>query len=387
VPESLLEELEKKAKPSRIMRGSRRPNAFMKEDEGGCSLYCMPAGSRSARKAAGSFVGDHAELIARIKERKPEEIPIIANVGGLGFFPDSFVSGAKAHERAGVDLIELNFSSPASVQAALCESLDGYFENNFPLRPPGLYLGDQPELAERVVQEVVKAVHIPVGVKISQETGFPRVIDLGRRIRHAGASFINCGNFALSVAAPDIYNHGKSKVPRLDGNPFMAVGGDLIRATTYKQIAAVAKFVPGIDIIACGGIGTPEQMVEAMMLGARVVEFVTPLLYQGRKLIRSDVRFLQNYMEEQGYSSVSDFVGLALEYIKGIDELDSAYDEKVLFAEVDAAKCKGCGICADSICLAMMKENHLARVNTECCTGCGLCAAICPHDAIRILEK
>ena len=123
------------------------------------------------------------------------------------------------------------------------------------------------------------------------------------------------------------------------------------------------------------------------MLGARAVEFVTPLLYQGRKLIRRDVRFLQSYMEAQGYSSVSDFVGLALEYIKGIDELDSAYDEKVLFAEVDAEKCKGCGICADGICLAMMKENHLARVNTDCCTGCGLCAAICPHDAIRILQE
>ena len=284
-----------------------------------------------------------------------------------------------------MDLIELNLSSPAAAQSALYESLDGYFENHFPLLPPGLFLGDQPELAERVVREVVKAVNIPVGVKISPETGFPRVIDLARRIKRAGASFINCGNFAVSVAAPDIYNRGRSKLPYLDGNPFMAVGGDLIRWMVYKQVVAIAKFVPDIDIIACGGISTPEHMVEAMMLGAKAVELVTPLLFQGRKVIQRDVLFVHRFMEEQGYNAVDDFVGLAVEHVKPADELHSTYDEKMLTAHVNTEKCKGCGICVDSICLALTEEDNVARVNTDCCTGCGMCVAICPHKAISLL--
>jgi dihydroorotate dehydrogenase len=300
VSESLLEDLEKKVKPSLVTRKSRRPIMFARAEGTNSSLYCVPPVHGATRVAAGSFLRDHKKLIAALRERKPRDIPIIANVSGLGFFPESFVSGAKAHEQAGVDLIELNLSTPGSAQSALYECLDGYFRNDFPLRSPGLFLGDQPDLAEEVVREVVKAVNIPVGIKISPETGFPRVIDLARRVKRAGAAFINCGNFALAVAAPDIYHKGRSKLPYLDGNFFMAMGGDLIRSMAYKQVAAIGKFVPGIDIVACGGISTPEHMVEVMMLGAKAVQIVTPLLYQGRKLILADVRFLERYMMNRG---------------------------------------------------------------------------------------
>jgi len=385
IPEPLLEKLEKKLKTVATIRKSRRPLMFMRADEKTRSLYCIPPSRNPVRTAASSFLKDHAEIVGRLKERKPKEIPIIANIGGLGFFPEPFVSGAKAHERAGVDLIELNLSTPAAAQSALYESLQGYFENDFPLLPPGLFLGDQPELAERVVREVVKAVNIPVGVKISPETGFPMVIELARRIKRAGASFINCGNFALAIAAPDIYNRGRSKLPTLDGNPYMAMGGDLIRWMAYKQVGSIAKFVPDIDIIACGGISTPVHMVEAMMLGAKAVELVTPLLFQGRKVIQKDVRFLHRFMKEQEYGTVDDFIGLAVEHIKPADELHSMHDDKLLFAHVNAEKCKGCGICVDSICLALTMEDCVARVNTDCCTGCGMCVAICPHDAIDLL--
>lgn len=385
VPESLLEELEKKAKPFEFTRISNRPLMFMRADEKSSSLFCIPPPHLgTTRNATESFMRDHAELIRMLKKKKPSEIPMIANVSGLGFFTESLVSGAKAHERAGVDLIELNLSSPASAQSMLYDAVDGYLSEDFPLRPPGLFLGDQPELVEKVVREVVNAVNIPVGVKISPETGFPRVIDLAKRIKKAGSSFINCSNFALTFAPPNIYNGGRPKLPFIDGNPLLAMAGELIRPMVYKQIALIAKFVPDIDIVACGGISTPEHMVEAMMLGAKSVQMVTPLLYQGRKLIKQDIRFLERYMDRQGYNAVEDFIGLAVEHIKPADELNSTYDDRSLFAHVDAQKCKGCGICSDSICLALTEEDHLAKINTECCNGCGMCATICPHHAINL---
>jgi dihydroorotate dehydrogenase len=78
------------------------------------------------------------------------------------------------------------------------------------------------------------------------------------------------------------------------------IGGEWLRPIVYKQIACIARFVPGIDIMACGGIGKPEHVVESMMLGAKAVEMVTPVLFKGRKLLTRDVRFLEKYMEEQG---------------------------------------------------------------------------------------
>lgn len=75
---------------------------------------------------------------------------------------------------------------------------------------------------------------------------------MARRIRDAGAKFINCCNTAVVIAPPDIYNKGRSKWPSIDGNPFVAGCGSWMRMIAYKQVAVVAKYAPGLDIIACG---------------------------------------------------------------------------------------------------------------------------------------
>jgi dihydropyrimidine dehydrogenase (NAD+) subunit PreA len=247
-----------------------------------------------------------------------------------------------------------------------------------------LFLGDQPDLVEKITREVSRAVSIPVGVKISAETGFPRVIELARRIRDAGGRFITCSNFSLTVVPPDIYNRGKSMWPYLEDGPMATIGGEWLRPLVYKQIASVARFAPGIQIIGCGGISKPEHLVESIMLGATAVQTVTPMLMQGRKLITRDVRFLEKYMEEQAYTTPEDFRGLALGHIKPAKTLHSTYDERRVIAKVDAGKCKGCGICSDSICLAISVEGTKARVNAEMCAGCGMCVAVCPHEAVKL---
>jgi heterodisulfide reductase subunit A-like polyferredoxin len=104
-------------------------------------------------------------------------------------------------------------------------------------------------------------------------------------------------------------------------------------------------------------------------------------------LIREDIRFLERYMAEQGYSTVQDFVGLALEHIKPANEITSTHDNKSLLAYVDDDKCGGCGVCADSVCIALTEENCVAKVNADVCSGCGMCVAICPRNAISLHEE
>jgi dihydroorotate dehydrogenase/Pyruvate/2-oxoacid:ferredoxin oxidoreductase delta subunit len=383
VPDALLSDLEKSAKQLAPQRPSARPLVFFKAREK-ASIHALPPGGATPREAAGVYVRTTSALIQKLKEQKPKDIPLIANVSGLGFFAETFVAGARAHEEAGVDLIELNFSSPATAQGMLDEAVEGYLQRDFPLLPPGLFLGDQLELVERVTREVSSAVSIPVGVKISAEIGFPRLIKLARRIRDAGARFITCSNFGVTVTPPDIYAKGRSTWPHLDGSPLGVIGGEWLRPIVYKQIACIARFVPGIDIMACGGIGKPEHVVESMMLGAKAVEMVTPVLFKGRKLLTRDVRFLEKYMEEQGYATPEDFRGLALGYIKPANQLHSTYDERSLLARVEAEKCKGCGVCADSICLAMSLEGGQAKVDADRCVACGMCVAVCPHEAVTL---
>jgi dihydropyrimidine dehydrogenase (NAD+) subunit PreA len=383
VPDPLLADLEKRAKPLLASTSSVRPFIFFKAEEN-ASIYCLPPAGGTSRGAAGKFLRTTAGLIKKLREKKPKDVPLIANVGGLGFFPETFVTGARAHEEAGVDLIELNLSSPGAVQAELDQCVEGYLERDFPLCVPGLFLGDQPDLVERVTREVVRAVNIPVGVKISPETGFPRVIEMVRRIRDAGARFVTCCNLGLTFAAPDINRKGGSPWPNLDGSPFATIGGDWLRPLAYKQIACIARFVPGIEIIGGGGISKAEHVVQSIMLGAKAVEMVTPILFQGRKLLSRDIRFLEKYLDEQGYTSLEDFRGLAIAHIKSGNKLHSTYDKKRLLAHVDPAKCKGCGICADSICLAMSLEKGMAKVDTNTCVACGMCVAVCSYKAVTL---
>jgi dihydropyrimidine dehydrogenase (NAD+) subunit PreA len=171
----------------------------------------------------------------------------------------------------------------------------------------------------------------------------------------------------------------------MDGNPFVAGSGNWLRMISYKQIAAVARFVPGIDLVATGGLVTPEHMVEAMMLGARATQTATGVIYRGRQLLRQSVRFLSDYMSSQGYESTEDFIGAGVQYIVPASKID--FQAGHIFAVVDPVKCDGCGRCTQHFCLAAHMDEGIARVSHEDCMGCGSCAALCPQSAITLRQR
>lgn len=64
-------------------------------------------------------------------------------------------------------------------------------------------------------------------------------------------------------------------------------------------------------------------------------------------------------------------------------EIKKSLPVEVLVPEVDAAKCTGCGCCAQACqfnAIAVVKENVL--IFPEICHHCGACAIACPEDAI-----
>jgi len=382
IPDELVHELEGKAKPFEYSWEFSGPR-YMKTElpgPGSQGLYVRTGFGIPPSMHAQRFNTDTSKVIGVLKQARLEDTPIIANILGLGAYPETFVTTAKAHEEAGVDMIEVDLS--CAIPVGLDEAVESYFEKDFPLFPAGFLIGDQPDLVEAITKQVASAVNIPVGVKLGPETGFPRIVEMARRVRDVGGKFVNCGNLAMTIVPPDIYNKGRPKWPFIDGNPFVAVGGGWLRTIVRKQVAAIARFAPGIDIIATGGLVSPEHIIEAMMLGAKCTQVVTGMLYHGRGVIKRDIQFLVRYMKEQGYTSTEEFIGLGQQWIKPENEIQSEYDQ--LYAEVDSVKCTGCGLCTEHICLAAYMDDGVAKVKFEHCDGCGMCVALCPEDAVSL---
>ena len=323
------------------------------------------------------------EMVMKIlKGQSPEDVPIIANTIGFGDLPDTWVDGARRWEELGADMIELNLS--CCFPSAMRGAVDDFFQRRFPSHFQGLLVGDHPDIAEEIVRQVVEAVSLPVGVKISPETGFPRVVGLTKRLRDAGASFVQVFNSAVGIAPPDIYHGGKPLWPFMEGNPFCMSSGSWLRFPCYRDVAAIARFVPGIEIAAAGGLMQPEHCVEVMMLGASLAELCTGVIEQGRDLIRRSNEFMQNFMEEQGYQSLQEFIGLGQQYIRYNE--DVTIEDRVII-ELDEEKCTRCGRCLNTMCIAMYSERGKILVDADRCSGCGACIVACPDGALQLVRQ
>ena len=330
-----------------------------------------------------SLLSSQKRLIEALRRELPPGVALIGGVIGCGGLPDAYVDGARKCEELGFDLIELNFHCP--LQAGMKGAVESSSARVFPPFSQGGLLAEHPELVEEIVGQVVKAVGTPVGAKFSAEAGFPRIVQLAKRTRDAGARYIGVGGAAVGIAPPDIYNRGRPLWPFVSGSPFCLTSGSWVRRVCYRDIAAVARFVPGLDIAASGGMVTPEHCVEAMMLGATVTQVCTGVMEQGRGLLRRSNRFLENFVAEQGYAGAKDLIGLGQPYIDYPEEIDMMAGRVV--SRIDEEKCTGCGRCLDNLCIAIYSEDDKVAVDAGRCTGCGACTVACRSDAFGLVLR
>ncbi|HZK61055.1 MAG TPA: 4Fe-4S dicluster-binding protein, partial [Anaerovoracaceae bacterium] len=129
-----------------------------------------------------------------------------------------------------------------------------------------------------------------------------------------------------------------------------------------------------------GGIENWRDCVEYLLLGCRNLQVTTAIMQYGYRIVEDMANGVMHFMDERGYNSLDDFIGLALPNLVPAEDLNR--DFKILPA-FDEDKCIGCGRCYLSCYDAAHQaidwdENTRKPKINDNCVGCHLCLNVCP---------
>jgi dihydropyrimidine dehydrogenase (NAD+) subunit PreA len=268
----------------------------------------------------------------------------------------------KRTQDTGCDGFELNFGCPHGMSE----------------RGMGAAMGQVPEYTCMVTEWVKEVSDIPVIVKLTPNV--THIVPPGRAAQKGGADAVSLINTINSVIGVDI----DTLIPYPNVNGKAAHGGYCgpavkpIALNMLSELARDAEF--NIPISGIGGISTWRDAVEYLLLGAGNVQVCTAVMHYGYRIVEDMLDGLNNYLDDKGYKSVNDIIGLSVNRMTDWGNLDLNY--KVV-ARVDNEKCVKCNLCYVACedgahqCFSF-DDNKFPVVDEHECVGCNLCVLVCP---------
>ncbi len=192
---------------------------------------------------------------------------------------DGFAEVATGLASAGVSAIEVNLS---------CPNLDGV--------PFALDAG----LSAEVVHSVRSATDLPIGAKLSSDA--QPISAVATAVQEAGADWVVIANTVMGARI-----NPRTRKPALSGL-IGGYSGAPIRPIAIKSVLEVARDVPGLPIVGCGGVSHADHVVEFFLAGASAVaigsaHFKTP------RVAKRITRDLNRYLQRHKISSITELIG------------------------------------------------------------------------------
>lgn len=273
-----------------------------------------PQDDRVLEKSTRSHVEvfcDDADTYLSIVNRASvlSSIPIIASLNSES--SGNWLDFAGELQEAGAAAIELNVHVP----------------------PPTEYRG--PREAEDTITELVatigNSITVPVFIKLAPE--FTSLGHLAHRLLSGAQGLVLFGRSPdVDICLDDL---------RLQTSWNLTSSGSI--AHTLRCIMGVHTFCPAMPLAACGGIGTPADVIKVLLAGADVAMVTSALYREGPGVIRTMIDGLMHYMEERRWRSIQDIVesrpidfdseAMRLNYIKA---LSSRPDSSGILTEPNA---------------------------------------------------
>ncbi len=197
----------------------------------------------------------------------------------VGGDPEGFATVAKGLTGAGVAAVEVNLSCP-NLEDGVMFSFDA-------------------NRTREVVGAVVAATDLPVGAKLSPNT--PDIVAVASACMEAGANHLVLTNTAQGFGI-DV----ESRRPHLSGGSG-GYSGPGLKPLSLRCVYEVARAMPGVPIVGCGGIFSGEDVVEYLLAGASAVGLGTVLLAEpkaGKRVLRE----LALMMDRTGVEDLSEWI-------------------------------------------------------------------------------
>ncbi|MBQ3349250.1 MAG: dihydroorotate dehydrogenase [Thermoguttaceae bacterium] len=181
-----------------------------------------------------------------------------------------------------------------------CKSIVAFEMNiSCPNVAHGTDFGKDPELCEKLVSSVRKAISMPLFVKLTPNVSDITVI--AKAAQNGGADAVCLINTVLGMAID-----WKNRRPRL-GNRMGGLSGPAIKPIALRMVYQVAHAVT-IPVIGIGGIETIDDAMEFLVAGATAFEVGTANFYRPTATMEI-VDALPAALDVLGANSVKEIIG------------------------------------------------------------------------------
>lgn len=325
-------------------------------------------GFKNMEQIAEHPLEENLEALRQLKKAYPHKV-LIASI--MGENEQEWEDLAKLVEEAGADMIECNFSCPQMTSHAM-----------------GSDVGQSPELVAKYCKAVKRGSKLPLLAKMTPNIGDMNEVAIAAK--NAGADGIATINTVKSIANIDLNQkvalpivNGKSSISGYSGKAVKPI------ALRFIQQMRTCDELKDIPISGMGGIETWEDAAEFILLGCANLQVTTAIMQYGYRIVEDMISGLSHYMEDQGFNSLQEMVGLANQNIIPAEELDRSY---IVYPHIDEEKCIGCARCYISCydgahqAIGWNEETRLPHCIEDKCVGCLLCAMVCPVTCITLGE-
>jgi dihydroorotate dehydrogenase (fumarate) len=215
----------------------------------------------------------YLEEIRRVKEAV--SIPVIGSLNGVS--AGGWTKYAKLIQEAGADALELNIYYVAT--------------------DPDMTGADVEQMYVDVLRQVKQSVTIPVAIKLSPY--FSAMANMAKRLCDAGADGLVLFN---RFYQPDL------DLEELTVKPDVVLSRSPELRLPLRWTAILHGRVSA-DLAITSGVHTYEDVLKAMMAGARVAQMTSGLLERGVGRIKDILAGMQRWMEEHEYESIQQMQG------------------------------------------------------------------------------